>query len=296
VAVIVLLTVATCITVLTVAIVTASIIASAATRLRHSFRPGTDAHARFRVFTTELRLFAAPWHRWVSIAIPMWESTVIDSSGPFRRAPGAGGPPRVTVLIIARVVATSPQHRSLFVVTSLQHTRPRFEVVHMAQALRTRDLYADALPEAAPSLTPRCRPRAAAPPPLATMLTGLLLLAGVGIGFVTCNARIAQCAFRRQALQREYSQLTRDCTELRLDLTRLAARPQQLRAAQARGLELPTPDRIHYMHGHGMPPSLTHRAVPTARPSTLIARSGAALGSAWHALGRGPGEAAYAQE
>ena len=129
------------------------------------------------------------------------------------------------------------------------------------------------------------------------MLTGLVLLAGLGIGFVSCNARIAQAEFRRQALRHEYAQLSRDCTELRLDLTRLAARPQRLQAAQAQGLELPAPDRIHYMHGTGtLPPSLAQRSTASVRPTSWITRSGATLSSVWQTIGRGPGEAAYAQD
>ena len=151
---------------------------------------------------------------------------------------------------------------------------------------------------------PRSPQRRPAVPALGMRMAVSSLVIAISVGlliaFVNTYARIAEYEFERQSLKQQYAQLNRDCIELRLELERLAAQPRLAKVAQAKGLELPSPERVHYLHvASGYPQAYQAQTAPAARPSWAV-RSGrqvvAALGNAWQLLGRGAADPAYAQE
>lgn len=174
----------------------------------------------------------------------------------------------------------------------------------MAQAARSIRITSEELHEsAAPSL--RARRRASASPVLwkrqALVLAGVACVVMLFITYISGFARLAQLEYRKMALQQEVEQLERQSAQLNLEIDRLAAQPRVINMAQARGLEVPTPDRIDYIPARELPPSVmaTTPQAPAPRQS-WIARSGgrlvAAVGGAFQRLSRGPGEPAYARE
>ena len=146
------------------------------------------------------------------------------------------------------------------------------------------------------------RRRASAIPWPQIALVTLLVSGSVGalVMFVNTYARIAEYEIKRQALKQQYTQLNRECIELNLELERLAALPRLTKVAQAKGLDLPAPDRVHYLKGaQDYPRAALARATPASR-SSWVKRSGqqlvAALSTTWHVLGGSASSAAYAQD
>ncbi|MHB9025523.1 MAG: hypothetical protein ACYC7E_15360 [Armatimonadota bacterium] len=172
----------------------------------------------------------------------------------------------------------------------------------MAQALRAVTLEPEE-PQENIALKPKPRHERKAAPNLLQhpgrvmlYLAGALALLMIYIG---SNARIARYEYERQALQQEYTQLTRDCVRLTMDRDRMASQPQVMAAAQASGLEVPSADHIHYVKVSGDLSTTVVAESPNARHS-WIAQTGtrlvAALDSTLQRLSRGPGEPAYAHE
>jgi hypothetical protein len=73
-----------------------------------------------------------------------------------------------------------------------------------------------------------------------------------------------------QELKQEYAQLNREGIELSLELERLATKPRLARLAKEQGLEMPAPNRVHYLHAStdypiaGLPKTATEPA-PTGQ-------------------------------
>lgn len=153
--------------------------------------------------------------------------------------------------------------------------------------------------------TPQRRRSAPVTPqrPLAAML---LVLAGVAVVvglmsiYIGTYARIAQYAFHRQTLQQEYSQLHRDCIQMKLEIDHLAAQPRLTQVAQAQGLAAPDAMRLHCVRVTSDPQwAMLAGTTPAPPARSWLARSHqqlmAGLDQALQRLGRGPGVPAYAQ-
>lgn len=173
----------------------------------------------------------------------------------------------------------------------------------MAQALRTVWLEPqEDIQEITPAVRPRRRARAAGVAWRPFLALGLVAgVVGLVMCYITSYARIAHYDMERQALQQEYAQLSRECVQYRLEIDRLAAQPRLLQVAQAQGLELPTPDRLHYIPVSGaVPQRAADAAVAKAAPRSWYGRAGqglvASLESAVMRLSLGAGDAAYAQD
>lgn len=117
--------------------------------------------------------------------------------------------------------------------------------------------------------------------------------------FVSTYARIAESEMNCQALKQQYAQLNREHIELNLELERLATQPRLTQVAQEQGLEMPDPQRVHYLQGTADYPRAYQTPAEPAAQSGWAQRSGeqfrAALDTAWQVLG-GDTRTAYAQD
>lgn len=157
------------------------------------------------------------------------------------------------------------------------------------------------------ALTPQLTPRRKRSPGVAFWqhpTLGILLVVGIVTGILIYTygkARVDQCEIRRQQLQQELVALNRECVALRLESERLNAQPRMTDLARAKGLELPTADRVHYVRvTDPVSPAVLAQQPGAVRDAHWAARSGrqlvASLDAALQRLGRVPGEPAYAQE
>ena len=174
----------------------------------------------------------------------------------------------------------------------------------MAQALRTIWLEPEEQQEQQLSPQPRQQRRRPAVAAWARLTLNTLLVAcGVWalVTFVSTYAGIAEYEMKSQALKHEYTRLNRESIELSLELERLATQPRLARVAQVQGLELPSPDRVHYLRASAdYPETFLAQNAPQPAATSWVKRSGqqlvAALGSAWQVLGGGTANTAYAQD
>lgn len=137
-------------------------------------------------------------------------------------------------------------------------------------------------------------------------VTGLVrpavITLGVALGvfalvvFVNTYARIAECEMQYQTLKQQDAQLTRENSELALEVERLATGPQLAKETADAKLEMPDPTRVHFVPGATDYPQTATRP-PAAAEASWAQHSGqqvmASLNAAWQLLGGSP---AYAQD